>query len=139
MGETEQSFEALVLAGVAAVLGTGFVVGAMLALLSDGETTTLVLADSISVGTTVGVLLLLTAGALGTSQRWARFLGILSFGAVLVFGFPAVMELTVVPVAQTTIGGLATVSLLVRNPVRRTTRSEVDESESATKVGSTIR
>lgn len=140
MGETLKAFEALAIAGVGAVLGTGFVVGAMLALLSDGATTTaLVLGNSVPVGTAVGVLLLLTAGALGTGQRWGRFLGVLSFGPVVAFGIPAVASAAVLPAVYTGLSLLVTVYLLLRNPVAKPEQSPVDESTSASKVGSTIR
>lgn len=139
MGETVKTFDAVVLAGLAAVLGIGLVVGAMLALLSGGKTMSLVLANSIPVGTIVGVLLLLTAGAFGTEQRWARYLGLVAFLAVVIFGFPSLSEPSVFPIAQAVVSALATVYLLFRNPVSRPDRSAVDESRSATKVGSTIR
>ena len=61
MGETVKAFDALVLAGVAAVLGTVFLVGAMIGLLSGGDSITLVLGDSVAASTVVGVTLLLTA------------------------------------------------------------------------------
>ena len=70
MGETVKAFDALVLAGVAAVLGTVFLVGAMIGLLSGGDSITLVLADSVVASTVVGVLLLLTGGALGTDNEF---------------------------------------------------------------------
>lgn len=139
MGETVKAFDAVLLAGIAAVMGTGLVVGAMLALLSGGETMTLVLANSIPVGTIVGVVLLLTAGAFGTEQRWARYLGILAFLAVVIFGFPSLSAPTVLPVIQTVLSALSTLYLLFRNPVSKPDRSGVDESTSASKVGSTIR
>lgn len=139
MGETVKAFDALVLAGVAAVLGTVFLVGAMIGLLSGGDSTTLVLGDAVAASTVVGVLLLLTAGALGTDQRWARYLGILSFLVVVPLGFPSTTDPAVLPVVHTTVAGLATLYLLWRNPVTTGERSAVDESTSATKVGSTIR
>lgn len=139
MGETVKTFDALVLAGVAAVLGTGFVVGGMLAMLSGGETMSLVLANSIPVSTVVGILLLLTAGAFGTEQRWARYLGILSFLAVVPFGIPVLTAPSVIPVAESMMSGLSVLYLLYRNPIPRPDRTSVDESTSATKAGSTIR
>jgi len=139
MGDTVKAFDALVLAGVAAVLGTVFLVGAMIGLLSGGDSITLVLADSVVASTVVGVLLLLTGGALGTDQRWARYLGIISFLIVVPLGFPSVSDPAVMPVVHTTVAVLATLYLLWRNPVATGERSSVDESTSATKVGSTIR
>jgi hypothetical protein len=140
MGETSKSFDAVLLAGVSSVLGSGFILSAMIALLSgSGSTTAMVLAGSIPVGTVVGVLLLLTAGALGTEQRWARHLGILSFGGVVVFGNPVFTPLSALSVFYSVVSAFATLYLLFRNPIAKTDRSQVDESESATKVGSTIR
>jgi len=139
MGGTVKAFDALVLAGVAVMLGTVFVVGAMIGLLSDGETMTLVLANSVAGSTIVGVLLLLTAGALGTGQRWARYLGLLSFLVVVPLGFPSLSDPAVFAVIQTVTAALSTLYLLWRNPVTTSERSAVDESTSASKVGSTIR
>jgi hypothetical protein len=140
MGETAKAFDAVLLAGVSSVLGAGFILSAMLALLSDSASSTaMVLADSVPVGTVVGVLLLLTAGALGTEQRWARYVGVLSFGAVVVFGTPVFTPVTPLSIFYTVVSLLAAVYLLFRNPISKTDRSQVDESTSATKVGSTIR
>lgn len=140
MGETTDAFDATILAGYGLVLGAGFILSAMLTLLSgDGSTTAMVLAESVPVGTVVGVLLLLTAGALGSEQRWARYVGILSFGGVVVFGIPPFTPLSVASAIYVALSAISVVYLLFRNPVSRSERSQVDESESATKVGSTIR
>lgn len=140
MGETAKAFDAVILAGVSAILGAGFVVSAMLALLSGGSaSTSMVLAGSVPVATTVGVLLLLTTGAFGTGQRWARYVGILSFGAVILFGIPLFTPLSALSVVYTVVSVVVTVYLLFRNPISKPDRSQVDESTSATKVGSTIR
>ena len=140
MGETTKAFDAVILSGIGSVLGAGFVLSAMLALLSSSDSTTaMVLAGSVPVGTVVSVLLLLTAGALWTEQRWARYVGILSFGAVVLFGVPLFTPLGPLSLFYTVVSAIAAVYLLFRNPVSRSDRSQVDESTSATKVGSTIR
>lgn len=139
MGDTVKQFDAILFSGVAGVLGTVFIVVAMLGMLSNGETNELMLGGSIPASTITGILLLLTAGALGTNQRWARFLGILSFGAVVLFGGPSVTPATYLATVQVAVAGVATVYLIVRNPVSTPERSTIDESTSATRVGSTIR
>jgi hypothetical protein len=139
MGETVKRFDAVLFAGVASVLGTVYLLGAMLEMLSEGNATTLLLADSVPAATVFGTLLLLTAGALATDQRWARYLGILAFAGIALFGFPSLSSPSLLPAVQTAIGGLLTLYLVFRNPVHTPERSQVDESTSASKVGSTIR
>lgn len=139
MGSGNTSFDAGVIAAVGAILGIAYVLGAMLALLSSGGNGVLLLADSVSVTTTVGVMLMLTGGFLATGHRYGRYVGILTFGSVAVFGRPSVATPDALSVIQAGFALLLVVYLLFRNPVTATERSNVDESTSATRIGSTLR
>ena len=138
MGLEDSEFDSVLIAALAGVIGGAYLVGAMVALMANSTESALLLGESIGVATAVGVLLLLTAGALAASQRWARFLGVLSFGPVIVFGHPT-GALEPIPVFQTVVAAVSAVYLTLRNPVKRRDRSNVDDSDSASKVGSTMR
>lgn len=133
------SFEAVVIAAVGVVFGVAHLLGAMLALLSEGGNGVLLLADSAAITTTIGVLLLLMAGLFGTGHRHGRYVGIVAFGAVAIFGRPVLSALEPFPVAEAGLALLLALYLVFRNPVPLPERTNVDESTSATKVGSTIR
>lgn len=139
MGSENTGFEAVVIAALGVILGVAYLLGGMLALLSDGGNDVLLLADSISATVTIGILLMLTAGFLGTKHSHSRYLGVIAFGAVAVFGRPAVATPEAFPVVQAGLAFLVALYMAFRNPVPATERSNVDESTSATKVGSTIR
>lgn len=139
MGSKRMSFDAGVVTAVGVVLGVAYLLGAMFALLSGGGNSVLLLANSVPVTTTTGVFLLLMAGLLGTGHRNGRYVGILAFGAVVAFGRPTMAAPEPFAVLQAGLGVAFAVYLLLRNPVPARDRSNVDESTSATKVGSTIR
>lgn len=139
MGSENVSFEAVAIAAVGVVLGVAHLLGAMLALLGEGANGVLLLAGSVPVTTTVSVLLLLMAGFFGTGSRYGRFVGIVAFGAVAVLGRPSLSAPEPFPVAQSGLALVIVLYLVFRNPVPAPERSNVDESTSATKVGSTIR
>jgi hypothetical protein len=139
MGSENVSFEAVVIAAVGVVFGVAYLIGAMLALLANGGDGVLLLADSTPVTTTLGVLLLLMAGFLGTGSRYGRFVGALALGAVAVLGRPTLPTPELFPVAQAGLALVVSLYLAFRNPIPAPERSNVDESTSATKVGSTIR
>lgn len=139
MGEEETSFGAIVVAGVAMLIGTKVLVASMITLLSVSGGTAELLLDSVFVTAIVGIILLLTTGALVARLGWSRPLAIVTLAVVAVLGRPTMGELDPIAVGQTTIAILTILYLLVNNPVSKTTRSEVDESTSATRVGSTIR
>lgn len=139
MGSESTTFDAVIIAGIGGMFGVTYLFGAMLALLSNSGEGMLLLAGSVTVTATVGLLLTLTAGLLGTGHGYGRYVGILSFGAVVLFGRPSLSSPEAFPVAQAGIALLVTVFLVFRNPVPTTDRSNIDESTSASRVGSTIR
>lgn len=139
MGSENVSFEAAAVAAVGAVLGIAHLLGAMLALLGEGGNGVLLLAGSVAVTTAVAVVLMLTAGFLGTGHRSGRYVGLVAFVAVAVAGRPSLSAPEALPAAHAGLALLVALYLLLRNPVPAPERSNVDESTSATKVGSTIR
>lgn len=139
MGSENVAFDAVVIAAVGVVLGVAYLLGAMLALLGNGGESVLLLTASVPVTATVSVLLLLTGGFLGTGHRYGRWIGMMAFGAVVVFGRPTLSSPDSFAIAQGALALLLVLYLVVRNPVPRTERSSIDESTSATRVGSTIR
>lgn len=139
MGEEETPFGAIVVAGVTMLIGTKVLVAAMIELLSVNGGTAQLLLDSVPVTTIVGIVLLLTTGALVARLRWSRPLAIVALGVVAVLGRPAMADPDPVAVGQTVFVVLTILYLLVYDPVPRKGRSDIDESTSATRVGSTIR
>lgn len=132
-------FDAVVIAAVGIVLGTTYLLRAMLALLSTGGEGPLLLANSVAVTIVAGVLLSLAAGLLVTGQSYGRYLGAVAFGAVAVFGRPSMTTPHLLEVAQAGLALIAAAYLVLLNPVPERERSSIDESTSAAKVGSTIR
>lgn len=139
MGSETTTFDAMVIAAVGGVLGVAYLLGAMIGLLSNGGDGVLLLANSVPVTTGAGVLLALTAGFLATGHRYSRYVGILVFGAVVAFVRPSFASPEPLSVAQAGLALVVTLYLVLRNPVPASDRSNVDESTSATRIGSTIR
>ncbi len=139
MGLDDTGFEAVVMAALTGVLGGAYVVGASVAIMADSADSALLLGGSIGVTTVVGVLLLTTAGVLLAGQRWARYLAVLTFVPVVAFGYPRPGAVEAIPVFQTAVAVLSVLYLTFRNPVGGGDRSNVDDSDSAAKVGSTLR
>lgn len=139
MGSQEASFEAVVIAAVGVLMGIAYLLGAMLWMMADGGNSVLVLANSVPVSTVIGILLLLTAGFLGSGHRQGRYVGMIAYGAVAIFGRPTLGSPEPFLVVQAGFSLLIVLYLVFRNPVPRSERSSVDESDSASKVGSTIR
>lgn len=140
MGSANTSFTAGVIAAVASILGVAYLFGAMLSLISNGSEQFMLLAGGIPVTTTVGIILALAAGLLATGHGSGRIIGTTGFGAVVIFGRPESLT-SPDPLAATavTISVLLGLYMLFRNPVKKPERSEVDESTSASRVGSTLR
>ncbi|WP_225334544.1 hypothetical protein [Halomicrobium urmianum] len=139
MGLDDSGFDAVVMSALAGVLGGVYLVGSSVAIMANSAEGALLLGGSVGVTTVVGVLLLTTAGALLAGQRWARYLGVLAFVSVVAFGHPTPEAIEAVPVFQTVVAVLSVLYLTFRDPVGKGDRSNVDDSTSAAKVGSTIR
>lgn len=120
-------------------MGVACLLRAMLALLSGRSNGLSLLANSVPVTATIGIPLMLTSGFLGTGHRRGRYVGMLAFGAVAIFGRPTLATPEPFPFARAGLALVVALSLVLKNPVPAPERSNVDESTSATKVGSTIR
>lgn len=139
MGEEETSFGAIVAAGVTMLIGTKLLVSAMIELLSVNGSNAQLLLESTPATAIMGIFLLLATGSLVSRLWWSRSLAIVALAITAVLGRPAMGDPDPVALAQTALAIVTVLSLLVTNPVRRAERSEIDESTSASKVGSTIR
>lgn len=139
MGSGRVRFDGAVVATGGAVLGVAYLLGAMLALLADGGGAGLLLGGSTPITAGAGVALTVAAGLLATGHRRGRVVGMVAFGAVALFGRPSLASPDPVLVVQSAVAASFVLYLLVRNPVPTSDRSNVDESTSATRVGSTLR
>jgi predicted ABC-type sugar transport system permease subunit len=139
MGEGDPTFGAIVIAGMTMLVGTKLLVSAMVELFSQASTSAQLMAGSVPVTIVVGMLLLVATGALVTRLGWSRPLGIVSLAVVAVLGAPTLADPDPVAIAQTVLALLTVLYLIVANPVERPGRSDIDESESASRIGSTIR
>jgi len=139
MGEEETPFGAIVAAGVAMLIGTKLLVGSMIQLLSiDGNNVALLL-DSVPATTVLGTVLLVTTGALVARLWWSRWLAIATLTVVVILGRPAMSDPEPIAVAQTALAVAVVLYFVVANPVATQDRSDIDESASASRLGSTIR
>lgn len=139
MGSETTSFDAGMIAAVGSILGVAYLFGAMLSGISNGESEFMLLAGSVPVTAIVGVMLSLMAGLLATGHRLGRLIGTTAFGAILVFGFPNLASPDPIQVSVSVVALLLTLYMIFRNPVPKPERSNVDESTSASRVGSTLR
>jgi hypothetical protein len=111
----------------------------MIGMMPNGQSGALLLMGSIPVTAAVGVLLLLTAGGFVAGQRLTRYLGLVAFGALVPFGFPALLAGDPVQAFATAVGAGTLLYLAMTNPVLNHERSGPDDSKSGTRVGSTLR
>lgn len=139
MGEEGKSFGAIVVASVALIMASKYLVTAMIVQMSATPLDIPLLLDSTIVTAVAGVALVVVAGAFVTAVAFARSFAILTFTAVAVLGQFWVAPVEPIVVGETAIAALAVVYLLLYDPIRREERTEVDESTSATRIGSTIR
>lgn len=139
MGEEGKSFGALVVASVALIMASKYLVTAMVVQLSPGPLDIPLLLDSTIVTAVVGVALVGVAGAFVAAVTFARAVAILTFAAVAILGKVWVGPVEPIVIGETAIAALGVLYLLVHDPIRREERTEVDESTSATRIGSTLR
>lgn len=139
MTNTSPKFGALVVGSLAGVVGIKYLIGGMLALINDTMVSSVTVADSAVFSLTIGLWLCLLAGAFVNGATWARPVALLTFVAVGAVSFPALR--TIDPVIVTETVGMATAGLylLVRDPIERVESASVDDSESASRIGSTLR
>jgi lysylphosphatidylglycerol synthetase-like protein (DUF2156 family) len=139
MGEEEAAFGALVVAGVTMLIGTKLLVGSMIELISVNGGTGQLLLGSVPGTTTVAICLLMVTGSLLSRLWWSRSLALVTLAVVAVLGRPVLADPEPIALGQTVIAVVTITYLLVANPVKKQERSNIDESSSASRVGSTIR
>lgn len=139
MANRTPKFGALVIASLAGVVGVKYLVGGSLALIDDSLVSSIMVSDTIALSLGVGLGLCVLAGALFEGVRWARPAGIVTFLAVAGLSIPALLSMDPIIVAETVAMGVSVLYLLVRNPIEVEAATDVDDSDSATRVGSTLR
>jgi len=152
MGEREPRFGAYTLASLAGVVGAKYLLGGALAIVSDDPISEAMvlggraldlsgLPEGGLLGLTVacGTLLCLVAGGLVDGAGWARGVTVLTFGAVVVVSVPAVLSPNVIIAAESAGMLLAVGYALARNPMRPVETPSIDDDDSASRVGSTLR
>lgn len=139
MGEEGKSFGAIVVASVALIMASKYLVTAMIVGMSARPLDVPLLLDSTVVTAVTGVALVVVAGAFVTTVAFARAFAILTFAIVGVLGQVWVTPVEPIVVGETAVAALAVLFLLLYDPIVREERAEVDESTSATRIGSTIR
>lgn len=139
MASTSPRFGALVVASLAGVVGTKYLVGGLMALLDASVVSSVMVIGMTPPTLAVGVLLCIVGGAFAEASALARSLGIVSFLLVIGASVPAIIGLDLIIIAETVGMGIAVLYLLVRDPIEVHEGLEADESESASRVGSTLR
>lgn len=139
MANTSPKFGALVVASLSGVVGTKYLVGGAMALLDASVVSSVMVIGMILPTLAVGVLLCIVGGAFAEASTLARPLGIISFLLVIGLSVPAIIGLDLIIITETVGMGIAILYLLVRNPIEVHEGLEVDENESASRVGSTLR
>ena len=139
MADTSPKFGALVVASLAGVVGTKYLLGGALALIDETVNSSMLVADSIGLTICCGILLAVVTGGFIDGATWARLATILTFLIVAGLSVPAVLAFDPIIIVETVGMGLSLLYLLVRNPITRAEETTVDETDSASRVGSTLR
>ena len=139
MGEEGKSFGAIVIASVAMILGSKYLVTAMIVQMSPSQLDIPMLLDSTIVTAVAGTVLVMIAGGFVSAFTFTRAFSILSFAAIAIASKPWVTPVEPIVIGETMVAALAVLYLLLYDPIHKSGRTEVDESTSATRIGSTIR
>ncbi|PSP83510.1 hypothetical protein BRC96_06710 [Halobacteriales archaeon QS_6_64_34] len=139
MANTSPKFGSLVVASLAGVVGTKYLLGGALAAVGMNMVSSVMVTDSLALTFTVGILLGIVTAALAGAFVLARPMTILVFLGAAGLSIPAVRNADPVIVAETIGMGLSMLYLLVRNPIERIEPAHIDENDSATRHGSTLR
>jgi len=139
MATTKPKFGALVIASISGVVGGKYLIGGALALMIDSVVSSVLVAEMVSLTLACGVLLCVAAGAFADGSKWARPVTIITYTVVVGLSIPALQALDPVIITETLGMGLSALYLIVRNPIERVETTKVDDSDSATRFGSTLR
>jgi len=139
MANTSPKFGGLVVASLAGVVGTKYLLGGALAAVDATSLSAVMVMDSVPATFVVGTILGLVTGALATGFVLARPMAIAVFLGVIGLSLPALQALDPIIVTESVAMGLSILYLLARNPIERTEPANVDETDSASRHGSTLR
>lgn len=139
MVQTTPKFGGWVIGSIAGVVGVKYLLGGAIALIDDSVTSAMLVGDIIPLTLACGFLLCVVAGAFIDGATWARSLTVVSFLLVSGLSIPAVQAQDPVIIAETFGMVLSTLYLFVRNPIERKEVTKVDDSDSASRIGSTLR
>lgn len=139
MGEEGKSFGAIVVASIAVILGSKYLVLAMVVQMSPAQLAVPLLLDSTLVTAVVGTVLVLLSGGFVSGIAFTRSVAILTFAAAVVLAKPWVTPVEPLVIGESMVAATTVLYLLLEDPIHRPERTEVDESTSATRIGSTIR
>jgi hypothetical protein len=139
MADTSPKFGGLVVASLAGVVGTKYLLGGALATVDATEVSSVLVMEHIPLTFAVGILLALVTSALASGFVLARAMAIVTFVAVTALSIGALRAGDLVIVAESIGMGLSILYLFVRSPVQRVESASVDEDDSATRYGSTLR
>ena len=126
-------------ASLAGVVGTKYLLGGALAAVDATSVSSVLVMDSVPATFAVGTVLALVTGALASAFVLARPMTIAVFLGVVGLSVPALRAADPVIVAESVAMVLSVLYLIVRNPIERTEPANVDESDSASRHGSTLR
>ena len=139
MADTSPRFGGLVVASLAGVVGTKYLLGGALASAGAQMVDWVLVADSIAAPFAVGVVLYMVAGALASGFILSRAMSIATFLGVVIVSVSALRAGDIVIIAESVGMGLAILYLLVRSPIERVEQAHVDDADSASRHGSTLR
>jgi hypothetical protein len=139
MVKTSPKFGAWAVGSIAGVTGVKYLLGGALALIDDGVTSSVLVQDIVPLTLACGFLLCIGAGAFVDGATWARGYGIVILAAVGALSLPAIRMGDPVIIFESVAGTISILYLLVRDPIKRKEVTQVDDSDSATRIGSTLR
>lgn len=139
MARTSPKFGGLMVASLAGVVGLKYLLGGALVFVEMDVVSSVLVTDNLALTFAVGLTLALVTAALGSAFILARAISIAVFLGVMTLSIPAIMAGDFVIITETVGMVLSVVYLLARNPIDRTEPAHIDESESGTRHGSTLR
>jgi|GEM_PF-1381826 hypothetical protein len=139
MANTSPKFGGLVVASLAGVVGTKYLLGGALASVDATSVSSVLVMGNVPATFAVGTILGLVTGALASAFILARPMTIAVFLGVIGLSVPAIQAADPVIITESVGMVLSILYLAVRSPIERTEPANVDESDSASRHGSTLR
>ena len=126
-------------ASLAGVVGTKYLLGGALVMVDATTVSSVQVMDSVPLTFVIGTLLGLVTGALAGGFILARAMAILLFVGTVALSVPAMRAGDPVIIMESLGMALSVIYLLARNPIERVEAAQLDEDDSATRYGSTLR